>query len=89
MRCYKVTVIGPETDIITGLRATRYSATNAMAREMREALMEEFGVRKKDVEIEQMEVPTVKEDLLDFLNTMLSLLDRKEVGSVTGTEQED
>ena len=68
MRCYQV----------TGPGAKRYAATNADARTKRDELVEQLGCKKKDVEIEQVEVPTAKAELLEFINGLCAELDEKE-----------
>jgi hypothetical protein len=68
MRCY----------LVTGPGAKRYAATNADARATRDALVEQLGCKKKDVEIEQAEVPTAKADLLEFINGLCAELDESE-----------
>ena len=65
MRCYQV----------TGPGAKRYAATNADARTTRDELVEQLGCKKKDVEIEQVEVPTAKPELLEFINELCKELD--------------
>lgn len=65
MRCYQV----------TGPGAKRYAATNADARATRDELVEQLGCKKKDVEIEQVEVPTAKTELLEFINGLCKELD--------------
>lgn len=60
MRCY----------LVTGPGAKRYAATNADARAKRDELVERLGCKKKDIEIEQAEVPTAKADLLEFINSL-------------------
>ena len=65
MRCYQV----------TGPGAKRYAATNADARTTRDELVEQLGCKKKDVEIEQVEVPTAKAELLEFINELCKELD--------------
>lgn len=68
MRCY----------LVTGPGAKRYAATNADARATRDSLVEQLGCKKKDVEIEQAEVPTAKADLLEFINGLCAELDESE-----------
>ena len=68
MRCYQV----------TGPGAKRYAATNADARATRDELVEQLGCKKKDVEIEQVDVPTAKAELLEFINGLCAELDEKE-----------
>lgn len=67
MRCYQV----------TGPGAKRYAATNADARAKRDELVEQLGCKKKDVEIEQVEVPTAKAELLEFINELCAELDEE------------
>lgn len=67
MRCY----------LVTGPGAKRYAATNADARAKRDELVEQLGCKKKDVEIEQAEVPTTKAELLDFINELCIELDEE------------
>jgi hypothetical protein len=68
MRCYLVTVQNTDGETI----ARRLASTNADARAVREDLMETFGVKKKDVEIADHEVPVAKPDLLGYLNGLLT-----------------
>lgn len=68
MRCY----------LVTGPRAKRYAATNADARATRDALVEQLECKKKDVEIEQVDVPTAKAELLEFINGLCKELDEKD-----------
>lgn len=67
MRCY----------LVTGPGAKRYAATNADARTKRDELVEQLGCKKKDVEIEQAEVPTAKAELLEFINGLCAELDEE------------
>lgn len=66
MRCY----------LVTHPRAKRYVATNADARATREELVTFYGGKKKDVEIDQVEVPLAKAELLDFINNMIKADDK-------------
>lgn len=59
MRCYK----------ITAGSKVRYAGTQADARERRNMLAEQQGV--KDAKFEQVEIPLAKAELLDFLNSEL------------------
>ena len=68
MKCYLVTAPG----------ATRYAATNALARETKAKLVEELGCKKSEVTIEQTEVPTAKHDLIAHLNEIMVSLDAEE-----------
>lgn len=67
MRCY----------LVTGPGAKRYAATNADARSTRDELVEQLGCKKKDVEIEQVDVPTAKAELLGFINELCTELDEE------------
>lgn len=56
--------------------AVRYAKSVAHARELRDELVEQFGLRKKDVSIDdEVEIPTNKADLIDFLNQLLAEFD--------------
>lgn len=68
MRCY----------LVTGPGAKRYAATNADARATRETLVEQLSCKKKDVDIEQVEVPTAKAELLEFTNELCAAVDAKD-----------
>ncbi len=67
MRCYLVTAKDGEETL-----GRRYAGTNALAREARDTLMEQFDVKKKDVAIEDAEIPVAKNDLLGFVNELLA-----------------
>lgn len=67
MRCYLVKTEG----------AKRYGSTNADAKEKRNELMEARNVKKKDVTIEQVEVPADKAGLLEFINGLCAEGDTK------------
>lgn len=69
MRCYLITAPG----------AKRYAATNALSKTVRDELVVQMGCKKKDVEIEQVEVPTAKADLLEFINELAAEADTKDV----------
>jgi len=67
MRCY----------LVTGPGAKRYAATNADARTTRDALVEQLDCKKKDVEIEQTDIPVAKAELLEFINGLCAETDTK------------
>lgn len=67
MRCY----------LVTGPGAKRYASTNADARATRDELVEQLGCKKKDVEIEQTDIPTAKAELLEFVNGLCAEFDEK------------
>lgn len=72
MRCYLVSVevADEETGEVKVHRA--YAGTNALARARRDTFVADLGVSKKDVTIEQAEVPLAKADLIDHLNRLLN-----------------
>lgn len=61
MRCY----------LVKAPDACVYAGTNAAAREARRQLVEELGCKKSEVTIEQVDVPTAKDDLIGYLNRLL------------------
>lgn len=70
MRCYLVTVPGVK----------RYASTNADSVSTRNEFVEELGCKKKDVEIKQVDIPTSKPELLEFINNLCKQLD--DIGEV-------
>lgn len=68
MRCYLVQAPG----------AKRYASTNADARATRDELVEQLSVKKKEVTIEQTDVPTAKAELLEFINALCKETDHAE-----------
>lgn len=73
MRAYKVSAV--EDGEVIGFR---YGATQADAREKRDELVELFGVKKKDVTIEEEEIPVAKAELIEFINGLAALGDAVE-----------
>jgi hypothetical protein len=67
MRCY----------LIQSARMKRYAGTNADATTTRNMIVEETGTRKKDVTIEQVDIPTAKSELLGFINGLCAESDVK------------
>jgi hypothetical protein len=66
MRCYMVKADG----------CVRLAATGGEARAYRQAMIDEReGLRKKDVEIQAVELKTAKPELLGFANGLLEALD--------------
>lgn len=74
MRAYKVTA--KDGDTVLG---TRYAGTQADARTKRDELMAQFDVKKRQVEMEEVEVPMAKAELLEFINLLASEVDAIEV----------
>ena len=68
MRCYLVQAPG----------AKRYASTNADARATRDELIDQLQVKKKDVTIEQTDIPTAKAELLEFINSLCKETDHAE-----------
>lgn len=66
MNCTVVTLPG---------KCTRYVASVAEGRQMRDLFMQEFGCKKKDVAIEPATILTSKPDLIALLNEMLATID--------------
>lgn len=70
--------------------SVRYAKSVAHARELRDELMKKFELRKKDVSIdEEVELPTKKEDLIVFLNDLLSGYDDTEDGDDADDEGDE
>lgn len=72
MRCYLVVAAEGDETI-----ATRYAGTNALAKEARDELVSTFVLKKKDVSIEQHEVPVAKDDLIAYLNDLVKVNDKQ------------
>ena len=60
-------------------KCKRYVASTAEARAMRDAIMQGYSVKKKEVTMQPCQILTSKEDLLVFLNNVMVLLDKEEV----------
>jgi hypothetical protein len=63
MRCY----------LVEGGGRKRYAGTQAEARSARDEIMDQTKVKKKDVSINEAEVPVAKNELLEFINGLLNL----------------
>lgn len=69
MRCY----------IVEGGGCKRVAGTNADARETKQNIVDQTGVKKKDVTIEPHDIPTSpKQDLIEYINELMAELDEKE-----------
>jgi hypothetical protein len=64
MRCYKVSAPG----------TFRFAGTNAEATAARAEMAEELDIKKKEIEIEQIDIPTDKPSLLEFINELVAEL---------------
>jgi len=71
MRCY----------LVQGGGRKRYASTNADATETRNDIVEATGVKKKEVTIEQVDIPVAKADLLEFINELCQETDAKDTES--------
>ena len=69
MRCYKVSV---EVDTVLGEPTVinRYAGTQALAKATRDDLVANYSCKKSDVEIEEVEIPLSKTELLAFVNSL-------------------
>lgn len=76
MRTYQVTAQEGETVL-----ATRYGSTQADAREKRDALVEQFSIKKSQVTIEEVDVSLAKPELLAFINELAAKADAVEEGA--------
>ena len=56
-------------------KCQRYAASQADAKVFRDAFIEEYGVKKKEVVVEPCDVPTRKQELLEYLNLMQATID--------------
>lgn len=65
MRCYKVVCVDDDTGEV---KATKYAGTAAESKTIRQAFVDEYGVKKKDVDIEEVDIPTAKPALLAWVN---------------------
>lgn len=67
MRAYLVSA-QPQGSIVKFLIAS----TQADAKEKRDELIDELDVKKKDCNIEEIEIPNSKQELLEFINEQIS-----------------
>lgn len=75
MKAYKITAT-QDGEVL----ARRLAGTQALAKETRDELMDKFDLPKKDVTIEDEEVPMDKPSLLEYLNVLLEEQDAVEEG---------
>lgn len=73
MKAYKITATQDDEVL-----ARRLAGTQALAKDARDELMDKFGLPKKNVVIEDEEVPMDKPSLLEYLNTLLEEQDAVE-----------
>ena len=65
MRTYKT--VATENGTIL---ATRYAATQALAKQDRDDLKTLYGLKQSQVSSEEHEIPTAKAELLEFVNQL-------------------
>lgn len=65
MRCY----------LVSAQNTRRYAGTHALAVTARQEISDRLGLRKKDVNLSEEDIPTAKEALLNFINTLCAELD--------------
>lgn len=53
---------------MTCVSAIRYAGSQAEVREFKRVFKDKFNTKPADINIEEIEIPTNKVDLLDFLN---------------------
>lgn len=70
MRCYKVSVEVP-SEGNEPKTLVQYAGTQADARLVRDEFVDNYPIKKKDVTIEDAEIPTAKSELLEFVNGLL------------------
>lgn len=76
--------------LVEGGGRKRYAGTNADARSTRDDIMEETGVKKKEVTISEAEVPDDKPGKLQFINELCAELDPPKPGKAAkGGKPED
>ena len=69
--------------------ARRIAGTNALSRTARQEMVDEHGVKKKDVQITEIDVPMAKPKLIEYINNILTELDTPdEGGSGSGEDNE-
>lgn len=56
----------------------RFGGSQTEAKQKRDEIIETLGVKKKEVSIEEIEIPTSKTELLEFLNEFSSESDDAE-----------
>ncbi len=77
MKCYKVSCeanvesndgVGACMSIQT---VSKFAGTQADVRSTRQTFVNDHGVKKKDVKVEQTDIPMDKSGLLDFINSLV------------------
>lgn len=71
MRCYKVTADVDNGDGENTIKVTKYVGTNIDMHKARQQIVDDHNIKKKDLEVEQVDIPTDKSGLLDFINNLV------------------
>ena len=71
MHCHKITLPG---------KCERYAGPGQDAKWFRDTFIETFKCAKKDVKIEPVEIPTMKDELIEFVNNLLTRIDEETAG---------
>lgn len=70
MRGYQITGIDRAAD--GEMTVTRFGGSMADARTWRNTIVNDYdGIKKSEVKIEEIEIPTSKAELLEFINNLL------------------
>lgn len=70
MRGYQITGIDHAADGV--MTVTRFGGSMADARTWRNTIVNDYdGIKKSEVKIEEIEIPTSKAELLEFINNLL------------------
>ncbi len=72
MRAYKVSTNVQAEDDDGYIKVTQFAGTQATAKATRRDFMADHGVKMAEVSIEEVDVPTSKGPLIDFVNELLS-----------------
>lgn len=68
MRCY----------LVSGGSRRRYASTQALAKAAKKELAQAAGIKEREMVVEQVDVPLVKEELVNFINALCEELDPQE-----------
>jgi hypothetical protein len=78
-KAYKVEA-KEDRQVLGKVLGTRYAATVANSKELRDGLMSQFDLKKNQIMIEDCEIPSDKYGLLQFINGVAALADMVETG---------
>jgi hypothetical protein len=81
MRLQKIEYTGSEN-----IKFRRYAGSMAEARLVRAQLVEQFGVKTKDVAIDMENIDSGKDSMLAFINELAELGDKQPVESFEGAD---